>query len=130
MRALAGESAEVCRWRRCSACSPRSTRDRVSARACRRLVIACSPAFTGATVCGRGIDPAGGSGGIEIRGAGRQPGLALQEMADSTLRRLILRLRFALAIGFPALLLLFGGIVGFFVISLFIPLIALIQGLS
>ena len=55
---------------------------------------------------------------------------ALQEMADSTLRRLILRLRFALAVGFPALLLLFGGVVAFFVISLFIPLIALIQGLS
>ena len=54
----------------------------------------------------------------------------MQEMADSTLRRLILRLRFALAVGFPALLLLFGGVVAFFVISLFIPLIALIQGLS
>lgn len=55
---------------------------------------------------------------------------ALEEMADSTLRRLILRLRFALGVGFPALLLLFGSVVGFFVIGLFLPLVALIQGLT
>ncbi|MDA1055299.1 MAG: type II secretion system F family protein [Planctomycetota bacterium] len=55
---------------------------------------------------------------------------ALEEMADSSIRRLAYRLRLALNILFPAVLVVFGGFIGFVVISLFMPLVALIQGLS
>jgi type II secretory pathway component PulF len=55
---------------------------------------------------------------------------ALDEMADSTLRRFMLRLRAVLGFVFPLVIILFGLTVGFIVISLFMPLIAMIQGLS
>ena len=55
---------------------------------------------------------------------------ALEEMADSSIRRLSCRLRLALNVLFPAVLILFGGFIGFVVISLFMPLVSLIQGLS
>jgi type II secretory pathway component PulF len=55
---------------------------------------------------------------------------ALDEMADSLLRRHILWIQVRYQIAFPIVLLVMGGIVGFIVVSLFLPLVALIQGLS
>lgn len=51
-------------------------------------------------------------------------------MADSSIRRLAYRLRLALNVIFPAVLFIFGMLIGFIVISLFMPLVSLIQGLS
>ncbi|MBC8353046.1 MAG: type II secretion system F family protein [Planctomycetes bacterium] len=55
---------------------------------------------------------------------------ALEEMADSSIRRLAYRLRVALNVLFPAVLFVFGMIIAFVVVSLFMPLVSLIQGLS
>lgn len=55
---------------------------------------------------------------------------ALEEMADSSIRRLAYRLRLALNVIFPAVLFIFGMLIGFIAISLFMPLVSLIQGLS
>jgi type IV pilus assembly protein PilC len=55
---------------------------------------------------------------------------ALEEMAESTLRRLTYRLQAAVQIAFPLVLVVLGGAVGFFVVAVFLPLISLIQGLS
>lgn len=55
---------------------------------------------------------------------------ALEEMADSALRRQVLRLMAALQLLFPIALLAIGAFVFFFVCGLFLPLIALIQGLA
>jgi type II secretory pathway component PulF len=55
---------------------------------------------------------------------------ALDEMADSSVRRLVYRLRLGVNVVFPVTLFAFGLVVGFVVISLFVPLISLIQGLS
>jgi type II secretory pathway component PulF len=55
---------------------------------------------------------------------------ALDEMADSSIRRLVYQLRVAVNFVFPSTLFLFGLIVGFVVIGLFVPLVSLIQGLS
>ncbi len=55
---------------------------------------------------------------------------ALDEMADSSIRRLAYRLRLAVNVLFPAVLFFFGMFIGFVVVSLFVPLISLIQGLS
>jgi len=55
---------------------------------------------------------------------------ALDEMADSSLRRYILWLQFRCQIAIPLLVLLLGGCVGYIVIALMLPLAALIQGLS
>lgn len=55
---------------------------------------------------------------------------ALEEMADSSIRRLAYRLRLALNVLFPAVLFVFGMFIGFVVISLFMPLVSLIQGLT
>lgn len=55
---------------------------------------------------------------------------ALEEMADSSIRRLAYRLRLAVNVLFPAVLFIFGMFIGFVVISLFLPLISLIQGLA
>jgi len=55
---------------------------------------------------------------------------ALEEMADSAMRRMIYRVQALLQILFPILLLVLGFVVMFFVTSLFLPLIALIQGLA
>jgi len=55
---------------------------------------------------------------------------ALEEMSDSALRRLALRLRVALSIGLPLVILVLGGIVFVIVAGLFLPLISMIQGLS
>jgi len=55
---------------------------------------------------------------------------ALEEMAESALRRTNYRLQVALQMLFPPAVLLLGMTVGFIVVSLFMPLISLIQGLS
>ncbi len=55
---------------------------------------------------------------------------ALEEMADSSIRRLAYRLRLALNVLFPAVLFAFGMLIAFVVVSLFMPLVSLIQGLS
>jgi len=55
---------------------------------------------------------------------------ALEEMADSSMRRLIYRLRLILNVLFPFLVLVLGLIVAFLVIGLFVPLTSLIDGLS
>jgi type IV pilus assembly protein PilC len=55
---------------------------------------------------------------------------ALEEMADSTLRRQLYGLQIAMQVLYPVLVVLVAGVVGFIVIGLFLPLIALIQGLS
>lgn len=55
---------------------------------------------------------------------------ALEEMAESSLRRWIYRLRLALNVLFPLIVLALGLVVGFLVIGLFVPLVSLIRGLS
>jgi type II secretory pathway component PulF len=55
---------------------------------------------------------------------------ALEEMAESALRRTNYRLQVALQMLFPPAVLLLGMSVAFFVIGLFLPLVALIQGLT
>ncbi len=55
---------------------------------------------------------------------------ALEEMADSAIRRQAYRLQLALHCLYPIAILLLGFVVAFFVIGLFLPLIELIQGLS
>lgn len=55
---------------------------------------------------------------------------ALDEMADSTWRRFAMRLHAALGFLSPVLILIMGMAVASLVIGLFMPLIALIQGLS
>jgi type IV pilus assembly protein PilC len=54
---------------------------------------------------------------------------ALEEMADSSVRRALYRLRVVVNILFPCGLLVLGVFVGMLVIGLFLPLISLIQGL-
>jgi type II secretory pathway component PulF len=55
---------------------------------------------------------------------------ALEEMADSAIRRQTYRLQLALHCLYPVAVLILGVAVAFFVIGLFLPLISLIQGLS
>ena len=55
---------------------------------------------------------------------------ALEEMADSSIRRLAYQLRLALNVLFPTVLFLFGIVIAFVVVSLFMPLVSLIEGLS
>lgn len=55
---------------------------------------------------------------------------ALEEMASTSIRRLVERIQIALNILFPVLLLAVGLFVFVFVCGLFLPLITLIQGLS
>jgi type II secretory pathway component PulF len=55
---------------------------------------------------------------------------ALEEMADSTLRRQLYGMQVAMQLLYPFLVILVGALVGFFVIGLFLPLLSLIQGLS
>ncbi|MEX0820421.1 MAG: type II secretion system F family protein [Pirellulaceae bacterium] len=55
---------------------------------------------------------------------------ALEEMADSSLRRLAYRLRLGVNVLFPVVLCIFGMFIGFVVLSLFMPLVSLIQGLA
>jgi type IV pilus assembly protein PilC len=55
---------------------------------------------------------------------------ALDEMADSSLRRLVYMMRLAVNVAFPVTLFFFGLVVGYVVVSLFVPLVSLIQGLS
>jgi type IV pilus assembly protein PilC len=55
---------------------------------------------------------------------------ALEEMADSTLRRQLYAMQVLLQLLFPVLVILVGMFVGYFVIALFLPLISLVQGLS
>jgi len=55
---------------------------------------------------------------------------ALEEMADSAIRRQAYRLQLALHCFYPVAVLVLGMVVAFFVIGLFLPLLALIQGLS
>ncbi len=55
---------------------------------------------------------------------------ALEEMADSALRRFAYWLKAAMAIAFPLVVLAMGFVVMFIVVGLFLPLIEMIQGLS
>jgi type II secretory pathway component PulF len=55
---------------------------------------------------------------------------AMREMADSHRRRLAYRMNALLQMAFPLVLLIYGGIVGVFVVAYFLPLIALIQRLT
>jgi type II secretory pathway component PulF len=55
---------------------------------------------------------------------------ALEEIAESAMRRQIYWLQSILQVLFPITLLCMGGVVCFFVVGLFLPLISLIQGLS
>ncbi len=55
---------------------------------------------------------------------------ALEEMADSAIRRQLYWLQAALQILLPLAVLFLGGIVCIFVVGLFLPLISLIQGLA
>jgi type II secretory pathway component PulF len=55
---------------------------------------------------------------------------ALDEMADSTLRRFAYRLRAVIQVVFPLVIVGFGALVFWFVTGLFLPLIAMIEGLS
>jgi type II secretory pathway component PulF len=55
---------------------------------------------------------------------------ALEEMADSALRREVYRLQVLLQILFPMVLLAIGMFEFMFVVGLFLPLISLIQGLT
>ena len=55
---------------------------------------------------------------------------ALEEIAESSMRRQVYWLQSALSVLFPLTLVALGGVVCFFVVGLFLPLISLIQGLS
>jgi type II secretory pathway component PulF len=55
---------------------------------------------------------------------------ALDEMADRSIRSLAYRIRLALSVLFPLVLFLFGLVIAFVVISLFMPLVDLIRGLA
>jgi type II secretory pathway component PulF len=55
---------------------------------------------------------------------------ALEEIAESAMRRQIYWLQSILQVMFPITLVFVGSVVGFFAIGLFLPLISLIQGLS
>jgi general secretion pathway protein F len=55
---------------------------------------------------------------------------ALEEMAESAIRRQIYRLNAALQVLFPLVLLALGLVICFFVVGLFMPIISLIQGLA
>jgi len=55
---------------------------------------------------------------------------ALEEMAESALRRQLYRLQVGMQLLYPVLILLVGALVAFFVIGLFLPLVVLIQGLA
>jgi type IV pilus assembly protein PilC len=55
---------------------------------------------------------------------------ALEEIAESVMRRQIYWLQSILEVLFPITLVAMGGVVCFFVVGLFLPLISLIQGLS
>lgn len=55
---------------------------------------------------------------------------ALEEMGDSAIRRQVYRLQLAINVLFPLAILVLAGMTGMFVIGVFLPLIALIQGLA
>jgi type II secretory pathway component PulF len=55
---------------------------------------------------------------------------AMQEMADSSRRRFIYRLQAAVQAAFPPVVVFFGLIVMFIVVSIFLPLVTLIQKMS
>jgi type II secretory pathway component PulF len=55
---------------------------------------------------------------------------ALEEMADSTIRRQIYWVKASLQVLFPAAVLAVGSVVAVFVVGLFVPLISLINGLT
>lgn len=55
---------------------------------------------------------------------------ALEEMAESGARRITYRLRVLLNLAYPTVSFTYGLVIAFVVVSLFIPLVALIQGLT
>jgi type II secretory pathway component PulF len=74
-----------------------------------------------------------GAADAAVLGAAERAGnlpWALNEMADSAIRRQTYFLQALLQLLFPVLLVMLGMVIGMFVISLFLPLISLIQGLS
>ena len=75
-------------------------------------------------------DRAGRRGGAACRRAGRQPALALEEMAESAQRRQVYRLQVAVNLLFPLAIVAMAMLGGLFAIGVFMPLVALIQGLA
>jgi type IV pilus assembly protein PilC len=67
-----------------------------------------------------------------LRASGRTGNLpwALTQIAARRERRTVYRLATALQILYPVAILLLGGLVGFYAVSLFVPLVQLIAGLS
>jgi type II secretory pathway component PulF len=61
--------------------------------------------------------------------AGNLPWI-LRQIAVRREKRAVYRLASALQVMYPVVILLLGSFVGFFVISLFIPLVKLIEGLA
>lgn len=55
---------------------------------------------------------------------------ALRQMADRRERRAAYRLAAAVQIGYPIIILLLGGLVAFYVVALFVPIVKLINGLT
>jgi type II secretory pathway component PulF len=55
---------------------------------------------------------------------------ALREMAESTMRRMYRRVTFLINLLFPLVVILIGYAVAFFVVSMMLPLISLIQNLA
>jgi type II secretory pathway component PulF len=55
---------------------------------------------------------------------------ALRQIAQRRQKRAVYRLATAMQIAYPVAILMLGAFVGFYVVSLFVPLVQLIQGLS
>jgi type II secretory pathway component PulF len=55
---------------------------------------------------------------------------ALREIAEGNRRRLVERVQVAINVLFPAAIIAYGAVVGFFVVGTFVPLVALIQRLT
>jgi len=99
----------------------------------RRLRLACCDLEAGAdwcdSLCGRGL--IGTADRAVLRSAQRLGNLpwALKEMARSNRRRLAYRLYALVNLLYPVTILIYASVIVFFVVGMFIPLIALIQRL-
>ncbi len=82
------------------------------------------------TLCAVGAIRAADAAVLEAAERAGNLAWALDEMADSSIRRWVYRLRLLTNVLFPLLIVLIGAVVGFLVVSLFVPLVALIQGLT
>ncbi len=74
-----------------------------------------------------------GQADVAVLGAAERVGnldWALEEMADSAIRRQLYRAQAVLQFLFPLAMIVYGIVVGIFVIGCFIPIVSLIQGLA